>query len=101
LTVRLRRHRTHERACAALRIGPRLVGELHVAVGDMHNFFLNLGVYRFETFLESTKEPGTGPYYAGTFDYGRPLTPHGWQPWSNQELPRIMDEQVKHNAPRP
>ena len=82
-------------------IGPRLVGKLHVAVGDMDNYFLNLGVYRFETFLESTKEPGKGPYYAGTFDYGRPLKPHGWQPWSNQELLRIMDEQVKRNAPRP
>ena len=82
-------------------IGPRLVGKLHVAVGDMDNYFLNLGVYRFETFLESTKEPGKGPYYAGKFDYGRPLKPHGWQPWSNQELLRIMDEQVRRNAPRP
>ena len=82
-------------------IGPRLVGKLHVAVGDMDNYFLNLGVYRFETFLESTKAPGKGPYYAGTFYYGRPLKPHGWQPWSNQELLRIMDEQVKRNAPRP
>jgi hypothetical protein len=82
-------------------IGPRLVGKLHVAVGDMDNYFLNLGVYRFETFLESTKEPGKGPYYAGKFDYGRPLKPHGWQPWSNQELLRLMDAQVKRNAPRP
>jgi hypothetical protein len=82
-------------------IGPRLVGKLHVAVGDMDNYFLNLGVYRFETFLESTKEPGKGPYYAGKFDFGRPLKPHGWQPWSNQELLRLMDAQVKRNAPRP
>lgn len=82
-------------------IGPRLVGKLHVAVGDMDNYFLNLGVYRFETFLESTKEPGKGPYYSGSFSYGRPLKPHGWQPWSNQELLRIMDRQVRANAPRP
>lgn len=81
-------------------IGPRLVGKLNVAVGDMDNYFLNLGVYRFETFLESTKEPGKGPYYAGTFEYGRPLKPHGWQPWSNQELLRKMEAQVKRNAPR-
>jgi hypothetical protein len=82
-------------------IGPRLVGKLHVAVGDMDNYFLNLGVYRFETFLESTKEPGKGPYYGGRFDYGRPLKPHGWQPWSNQELLRIMAAQIEKNRPIP
>jgi hypothetical protein len=81
-------------------IGPKLAGKLHVAVGDMDNYFLNLGVYRMETFLESTKEPGKGPYYAGSFAYGRPLKPHGWQPWTNQELLRIMAAQVARNAPR-
>jgi hypothetical protein len=81
-------------------IGPQLVGKLHVAVGDMDNYFLNLGVYRFETFLESTKEPGKGPYYAGTIEYGRPLKAHGWQPWSNQDLLRMMMLQVERNAPQ-
>jgi hypothetical protein len=79
-------------------IGPKLVGKLHIAVGDMDNYFLNLGVYRFETFLESTKEPGKGPYYAGTVEYGRPLKPHGWQPWSNQELLRIMQRRIEGAA---
>jgi Putative esterase len=82
-------------------VGPKLVGKLHVAVGDMDNYFLNLGVYRFETFLESTKEPGKGPYYGGTIQYGRPLKPHGWQPWSNQELLQIMKRQIDRNAPVP
>ena len=81
-------------------LGPQLVGKLHIAVGDMDNYFLNLGVYRMETFLESTKEPGKGPYYAGTIQYGRPLKPHGWQPWTNQELLRIMMAQVERNATR-
>ena len=81
-------------------LGPQLVGKLHVAVGDMDNYFLNLGVYRFETFLESTKEPGKGPYYAGTIEYGRPLKPHGWHPWSNQDLLRMMMLQVERNAPQ-
>ena len=80
-------------------LGPKLVGKLHVAVGDMDNYFLNLGVYRFETFLESTKEPGKGPYYGGTIEYGRPLKPHGWQPWSNQELLQIMKRWIDRNAP--
>ncbi len=82
-------------------LGPQLVGKLHVAVGDMDNYFLNLGVYRFGTFLESTKEEGKGPYYAGTIDYGRPLKPHGWQPWTNQELLRLMSEHIEKNATRP
>jgi hypothetical protein len=81
-------------------LGPKLVGKLHIAVGDMDNYFLNLGVYHMETFLESTKEPGKGPYYAGTVQYGRPLKPHGWQPWTNQELLRMMMAQVEKNAPR-
>jgi hypothetical protein len=82
-------------------LGPKLVGKLHVAVGDADNYFLNLGVYRFERFLESTKAPGRGPYWAGTIDYGRPLKPHGWQPWSNQELLRLMAAHVERHAPRP
>lgn len=81
-------------------VGPKLVGKLHVAVGDMDNYFLNLAVYKLEAFLESTKEPGKGPYYAGRFDYGRPLKPHGWQPWSNQELLRLMEAQVKKHSLR-
>ena len=81
-------------------LGPQLVGKLHIAVGDMDNYFLNLGVYRMETFLESTKEPANGPYYAGTIEYGRPLKPHGWQPWTNQELLRLMMAHVERNATR-
>lgn len=82
-------------------LGPQLVGKLHVAVGDMDNYFLNLGVYRFGAFLESTKEEGKGPYFAGTLDYGRPLKPHGWQPWSNQQLLTLMSEHIARNATRP
>lgn len=82
-------------------VGPRLVGKLHIAVGDMDNYFLNLGVYRLETFLESTRLPGKGPYWGGTIEYGRPLKPHGWQPWSNQELLRLMQRQVERGALRP
>jgi hypothetical protein len=81
-------------------VGPKVVGKLNVAVGDMDNYFLNLAVYKLEAFLESTKLPGKGPYYNGRFDYGRPLKPHGWQPWSNQELLRLMEAQVKRHAPR-
>ena len=80
-------------------LGPQLAGKLHIAVGDADNYFLNLGVYRFDAFLESTRLPEKGPYYAGTVEYGRPLKPHGWQPWSNQELLQRMMQQITQNAP--
>ena len=51
-------------------IGPKLVGKIHIKVGDMDNFYLERGVRFMEGFLESTKAPGRGPYFGGTFDYG-------------------------------
>jgi len=47
-------------------LGPKLVGKLHVFVGDMDNYYLNNAVYWLDTFLEST----TDPYYEGIVDYG-------------------------------
>ncbi len=47
-------------------LGPRLVGKIHIYVGDMDNYYLNNAVYLTEDFLESTTEP----YYAGEVDYG-------------------------------
>lgn len=77
------------------RIGPSLVGKLRVFTGDMDHFYLAPSIYLLEEFLEST----TTPYYAGEFGYGRPMKGHGWQPWSNAELIRIMAGQVARNAP--
>jgi len=51
-------------------IGPKLVGKIHIDVGDMDNYYLERGVRLMEAFLESTKEPGRGPYFGGTVDYG-------------------------------
>jgi hypothetical protein len=47
-------------------LGPRLVGKLHIYVGEMDNYYLNNAVYLAEEFLEST----TDPYYAGEVAYG-------------------------------
>ncbi|MGH9468481.1 MAG: alpha/beta hydrolase-fold protein, partial [Terriglobales bacterium] len=55
-------------------LGPKLVNKLHVYVGDMDTYYLNLGVYDMQNFLATTKNP----HYAGTFVYGRPEKPHGW-----------------------
>ena len=76
-------------------LGPQLAGKLHVYVGDMDNFYLNLAVYLFEGFLKTTKDP----HDAGTFEYGRPKKGHGWQPMTRAELVRMMAEHVTKNAP--
>ncbi len=77
------------------RIGPQLVGKIHLYCGDMDNFYLNLAVYKLEDFLKNTKNP----YYAGSFEYGRPLKGHGWMPMSFVELVRIMADHIAKNAP--
>jgi hypothetical protein len=68
-------------------IGRDLAGKLHVYVGDMDNHYLNLAVYLMEE--ESAKL--AGPKADFTFEYGRPMKPHGWQPFSNADLVRMMD----------
>jgi len=68
-------------------IGPRLSGKLHVYVGDMDNFYLNLAVYLMEE--ESARLANPAANF--TFEYGRPMKAHGWQPFTNAELVRMID----------
>ena len=75
-------------------LGPQLVGKLHVITGDMDNFYLNVGVYHLQEFLESTTEP----YYDGSFTFGA-RGGHGWRPYSSVELLRIMADHIVANAP--
>ena len=75
------------------RLGPQLQGKLHLYVGDMDNFYLNLAVYRLEQQLKAAGSDAT-------FDYGRPMKGHGWQPMSNAELVKMMYAQVEKNKPR-
>jgi len=77
------------------RIGRKLVGKIHVYTGDMDQFYLAPSIYLLEEFLEST----TQPYYDGEFGYGRPMKGHGWQPWTNADLLRIMAAHSAKNAP--
>jgi hypothetical protein len=56
-------------------LGPKLVGKLHIKVGTRDTYYLDRAVHLLENFLESTKDPGRGPYYGGDFDYG-PDKPH-------------------------
>jgi S-formylglutathione hydrolase FrmB len=78
------------------KIGPQLVGKIHVDVGDMDNFYLNLAVYDLQAFLDAILEPRS----QATFNFGRPEKGHGWQHATRAELVREMAAQVTRNAPR-
>lgn len=78
-----------------LRMGPELVGKLHLICGDMDDWYLNLAVYLLEDFLGGARDPS----YAGSFEYGRPMKGHGWQPTTNFALIKEMSEQISRNAP--
>jgi hypothetical protein len=77
------------------KIGPQLVGKIHVFCGDMDNYYLNLAVYKLEDFLKKTNNPA----YGGSFEYGRPLKGHGWNPMQPAEMVRAMAEHITKNAP--
>ena len=77
-------------------LGPKLIDKQHVYVGDMDNFYLNLAVYQFQEFLKNT----TNPHYEGTFEYGRPLKGHGWQPMPTYKLLKMMAKHIAAHAPK-
>lgn len=52
-------------------LGPKLVGKLHVYMGDMDTYFLEEAVFLLRDFLEGTSDPA----YDGSFDIG-PRQPH-------------------------
>ena len=52
-------------------LGPKLVGKLHLYVGEMDSSYLEEAAFLLQKFLESTKDP----YYAGSFDIGE-RAPH-------------------------
>ena len=71
------------------RIGPSLAGKIHVDVGDQDDYYLNLAVYLLQDVLD-----GEQPAARATFDYGRPLRPHGYQAKSNLDYLREMYARV-------
>ena len=76
--------------------GPKLAGKLHVYVGDMDNYYLNLAVYRLQDFLKGTSNPRSD----AVFGYGRPMKGHGWQPMSDAEMVRMMSKRITESAPQ-
>ncbi len=87
------------------KLGPKLVGKLHLYCGDMDNYYLNNAVYLMEDFLESTTEPA----YGGVVEYGD-RAEHCWNGdhengnhlsrlrYNTLYLPRIL-ERLRESAP--
>jgi hypothetical protein len=76
-------------------IGPQLVGKIHVDVGDMDNFYLNLAVYDLEAFLDSASSPQAH----AVVRYGRPEKGHGWQHTTEANMVREMADFITTHAP--
>ena len=76
-------------------LGPKLRGKLHLYVGDMDTFYLNLSVYYVDAFLKTAKPPAEA-----FVQYGSPLKPHGWQPFTNAELMRQMAAYMAATRPK-
>ena len=56
-------------------LAPKLQGKLHIDVGDMDNYFLNMAVHD----LQAEVENHAAPHLDAVFHYGRPEKGHGWQ----------------------
>lgn len=77
-------------------LGPKLAGKLRFFSGEQDEFFLNLGVYKFEEMLSQTSNPRA----EATFAYGRPKKGHNWHLTDFSQMVRDMAEHVERNAPR-
>ncbi len=86
------------------RLGPKLQGKLHLTMGTKDTFYLDAAAHRMEEFLESTKQPGKGPYYGGSFEFGN-NKPHCYPGEIPEGVPfmthfvRVFAKHMRSNAP--
>ena len=76
------------------RIGAQLSGKLKFYCGDEDNLYLNLSVSLFDQFLEKVDNQDTRT----ALEYGT-MKGHGWQPFTNAALVRLMAQQAAHHSP--
>jgi len=84
-------------------VGDSLRGKIHVAVGDMDSYYLELAVYELEGFLDTIDDPPAD----ASVQYGR-RKPHCWtgaspdrpgEDMSTVEFIRIAADYMRSNAP--
>ena len=77
------------------RLGPLLSGKLNFFAGEMDDFYLNLGVYKFQEMVAEV----AGKDYPIRFEYGRPKKGHNWHHTDWAGVVREMAAYVKKIAP--
>ena len=77
------------------RLGPQLVGQVHVCAADTDGYYSHLAVRLLDEFMRTSREPHVG----GSFQYGPPGSTHGWRPTTNAGLVREMAAHIAKNAP--
>ena len=77
------------------RLGPKLIGKLHVCAADTDGFYSHLAVHLMDDFLQATRDP----HAPGSFEYGPPGSHHGWQPTTNEELVRTIAKYMESHRP--
>lgn len=74
-------------------LGPKLAGKLHIYVGDMDTYYLNMGVRMMDAFLKQTKDPP-----ADATVVFKPMQPHCWGPRGG-ELIKLIGDYMDSHAP--
>ncbi len=77
------------------RLGPLLRGKIHMFAGEMDDFYLNLGVYKFQEMVTEV----AGSDYPIRFEYGRPKKGHNWHHTDWAGVVREVAAYVRKIAP--
>ncbi len=77
------------------RLGPKLRGKINMFAGEMDEFYLNLGVYKFQEMVAEL----AGADYPIRFEYGRPKKGHNWHHTDWAGVIREVADYVRKIAP--
>jgi len=77
------------------KLGPQLIGKIHVCAAATDDFYSNFAVRLLDEFMQGTQNP----HDAGTFLYGPPGSRHGWRPTTNAEHVQAMAEHIAARTP--
>lgn len=67
-------------------LGPKIADKLHIYIGDMDTYYLNMGVRMMDGFLKQA----TQPKFTGEVVF-QPMAPHCWGPRGGELVNRITD----------
>jgi hypothetical protein len=68
-------------------LGPKLAHKLHIYIGDMDSYYLNMGVRMLDEFL---RERAVDPPFTGEIVF-EPMAPHCWGPRGAELIEAIAD----------